>query len=144
MLLTFLLSLSIKQAISFGLYQIEVAEEMIEEGIVKPRPYQGNTLLNAIILHTGLYSYCVFQTERGEDAIDQVTPIYNRGRPKYTLFYLSEKKVRQLKKLFNWGDEEIKELKSRLKDNKYVMETFFDLFKKTKRDMSELRHFKRQ
>lgn len=143
MLLIFLLYISVKQAVPFGLIQLEIVENIIEKTITKPKPSQGHLLLNAITLHTGLYSYCVFMTERGTDGFNEVEPIYNRGKPRYTLFYLSETKIRQLKFLFNWDDQDIKELKTILKDNKFVMETFLKLFKKTKRDMSELRHFKR-
>lgn len=143
MLLIFLLFVSIKQAIPFALFELDIVEELIEENIVSPRPLHGNVLINSLFVHTGLYSYCVFMTERGKDGFKEVEPIYNRGRPRYTIFYLTDTKIGQLKFLFDWNDEDIKDLKASLKDNKYVMETFFELFKKTRRDISELRHFKR-
>lgn len=143
MLFILLLLLSIKQATSFGVLQLDFVEQIIEESILKPQPSQGIVLLNAILLHTGLYSYCVFVAERGKVAFRNVKKIYARGRPRYTDLYLSDTKIRQLKFVFNWSDVEIKELKSRLKDNEYVMETFFTLVRKQKRPIRELRHFKR-
>lgn len=143
MLLIFLLSLIIKQAIPFALSDLDILEELIEKNILNPGPYHGNTLRNALVFHAGLYSYCVFMTERGEDGFKEVEPIYKRGLPRYTVFYLTDKKIGQMKFMFEWNDEDIKEIKALLKDDKYVMETFFYLFRKTRRDIEELRHFKR-